>query len=100
MRQVDRKFEQLVLVCVNERIDGRECCAHKKSSELYEKLKAAVKEWQKGQIGQISIRVSRTYCLDHCETGATVAIMPQNVYLGEVTEADIPEIIDIIKARP
>lgn len=90
MRIVDPKFKQLVLVCVNERTDGRECCAHKNSAELYEKLKAAVKQ------SCLGVRVSRTYCLDHCETGATVAIMPRNVYLGEVTEDDIPEIIRMI----
>ena len=98
MRLADTQHNKLVLVCVNMRADGRECCAQKGSVELYEKLKTAVKEVcekrHKGWRGKNeSIRVSRSYCLDNCASGITVALMPQNIYLAEVTEVDIPEII-------
>ncbi len=90
MKLADNQHEKLVLVCVNERTDGRECCRQKGSAELYEKLKTAVKAVYS------NVRVSRTYCLDNCQSGITVALMPQNIYLGEVTEADIPEIIRLL----
>lgn len=87
MRLADKQHRKLVLVCVNQRDDGRECCADKGSAELYEKLKAAIKSVYP------DVRVSRTYCLGNCQSGATVAIMPDNVYFGEVTEKDIEVIV-------
>ncbi len=93
MRRADTQHQKLVLVCVNERTDGQECCAQKGSRELYVKLKTAVKA------AHLSVRVSRTYCLDNCQSGITIALMPQNVYLGEVTEADIPQILRFLSER-
>lgn len=43
-----------------------------------------------------TIRVSKTGCLGNCESGATIAIMPKNVYLGEVKEKDIPDILKLL----
>ncbi len=93
MRLSNKQFSQLVLVCTNERTDGRECCAHKASPEFYHTLKAAVAGMDP------TIRVSRTGCLDNCASGPTVAIMPKNVYLGEVKESDIPEILEMLKSE-
>jgi len=80
-----------VLVCANEREDGRECCSQKASPEFYHSLKTAVAAMDP------TIRVSKTGCLGNCASGATVAIMPKNVYLGEVKEKDIPEILEMLK---
>ena len=90
MRLADNQHKKLVLVCVNEREDGSNCCGQKGSLELYHKLKTAVKAAVSG------VRVSRCLCLGNCESGMTVALMPENVYLGEVTEADIPAIVEQI----
>lgn len=98
MRLSDHQHKKLILVCVNVREDGAECCGQKGSLDLYHKLKAAVKEEAIGNRQKAgepiqNIRVSKTGCLGNCESGITVALMPENVYLGEVTEADIPEIV-------
>lgn len=87
MRMADIQFKKLVLVCTNEKPDGRNCCAQKMSLELYHKLKLAI------AAADPHIRVSKTGCLGNCESGATIAIMPDNVYLGEVKESDIEEIV-------
>lgn len=90
MQQVERKFRKLVLVCTNERTDGRECCMHKGSVELHKKIKEAIRAadpW---------VRVTKTGCMDHCSTGPTVVIMPDNIWLGQVTEEDIPEIVKLV----
>jgi len=87
MRLADNQYKKLVLVCVNEREDGSNCCGQKGSLELYHKLKTAVKA------AALPVRVSRAQCLGNCESGITVALMPENIYFGEVTEVDIPEII-------
>lgn len=91
MRQVEHSFDKLILVCVNEREDGRECCGQKGSLALYERLKTRVKEFY------MNIRVSRTGCLGNCATGVTVAIMPDNLYFGEVREEDIETIVEYLK---
>jgi len=44
MRRLTTGFEKLILVCLNERNDGRECCRHRGSEQVHAALKAWVKE--------------------------------------------------------
>ncbi len=90
MYELENTFRKLVLVCTNERHDGRECCADKGSVELHQKLKFAVAAIDP------RIRVSKSGCLDQCSTGTTVVIMPDNIWLGRVQEHDIPELVQLI----
>lgn len=90
MRSADKPFRKLVLVCVNERADGRECCAQKGAVDLHSKLKMAVAAVDP------SIRVSKSGCLDNCATGITVVIMPDNIWLARVQEQDIPDLVAMI----
>lgn len=90
MYELDKTFRKLVLVCTNERYDGRECCARKGSADLHQKIKMAVAAVDP------RIRVSKSGCLDHCSTGPTVVIMPDNIWLGRVQEQDIPELVELI----
>ncbi len=83
-------FRKLILVCTNEREGGEICCAMRGSADIHKKLKAAVKE------RAADIRVSKTGCLDNCATGVSVVIMPDDIWLGDVKETDIPEIIELI----
>ena len=87
MQPLPKKYRKLVLVCTNVRDDGRECCGMKGSAELHKKLKEAMKA------ADLTIRVSKSGCLDRCSEGCTVAIMPDDIWLGGVVEADIPEIV-------
>lgn len=90
MRMSDNQHYQLVLVCVNERDNGGECCGQKGSLDFYQKLKAAVKAAHK------NARVSRTGCLGNCQSGITVVLQPKNIYLGEVVEEDIDKIVQML----
>jgi (2Fe-2S) ferredoxin len=90
MKHLGPKHHTLVLVCTNLRTDGRECCADKGGAELHTKLKEQLRSIDP------MIRVSKSGCLDRCSEGATVVIMPQNIWLGGVTEADIPAITELI----
>ncbi|KKW32968.1 MAG: Ferredoxin 2Fe-2S protein [Candidatus Uhrbacteria bacterium GW2011_GWA2_52_8d] len=87
MYELEKNFRKLVLVCTNERSDGRECCADKGSLELHQKIKFAMAAVDP------KIRVSKSGCLDRCSTGSTVVIMPDNIWLGRVQEQDIPELV-------
>lgn len=90
MIEVGSTVRKLILVCTNCRDDGRECCAKKGSVDLHQKLKEAVKAVAH------DVRVSKSGCLDRCSTGASVVIMPDNVWIGQVTEEDIPTIVNMI----
>ncbi len=91
MIDIGPKARKLILVCTNCREDGRECCAQKGGAELHTKLKEAVKA------AALDVRVSKSGCLDRCSSGATVVIMPDNVWLGQVTEEDIDEIVKLVR---
>src|SRR5436190_58554 len=91
MEKLASKFNKLVLVCTNLRADGTKCCANGGSEDLRDKLKTRVKE-----LG-LKVRVSKSGCLDMCQTGPTVVIMPDNIWLGSVTVNDIEEIIELLK---
>lgn len=83
-------FRKLVLVCTNEKADCAESCGPKGGKELHAELKTAIKAIDP------TIRVSKTGCLGSCKSGITVVIMPDNIWLGEVTIADIPELVTLI----
>lgn len=93
MIPVQSKYRRLVLVCTNVRDDGRECCMAKGSVELHAKLKEALK------LVASDVRVVKSGCLNACSTGATVVVMPENVWFGQVTEEDIPEIITSVSDK-
>ncbi|PJE77168.1 ferredoxin [Candidatus Uhrbacteria bacterium CG10_big_fil_rev_8_21_14_0_10_48_16] len=90
MYTLDQTHRKLVLVCTNNRQDGRACCAEQGAVDLHRKLKNAV------AARDPRIRVSQSGCLDHCNTGVTVVIMPDNIWLGRVMDHDIPELVNLI----
>jgi len=90
MRKADIQFRKLVLVCTHEKLEGKACCAKKLSPEFFMNLKLAVAQRDP------SIRVSRSGCLGNCQSGAVIAIMPDNVYLGEVRESDLDRLVNLI----
>lgn len=87
MVSLQPKHRKWVLVCTNMKEPGKPCCGIQGSADLHLKLKEAMKAVDP------TIRVSKTGCLDRCSEGPTVAIMPDNVWFGAATEADIPAII-------
>ena len=91
MKDIGKKYRKLVLVCTNLREDGKECCSMKGSVELHKKLKEAMRA------ADLTVRVSKSGCLDRCSDGVTVTIQPDDVWLGGVTEADIPKILEMVK---
>ena len=89
MRRLEAGFEKLILVCLNERTDGRECCAAKGSAGVH----AALKGWVKSHGLSRRVRVSKSGCLDQCSRGTTVLVLPEFHWYGEVTLEDTERII-------
>lgn len=82
------RFEKHLLVCENEREAGS-CCGKKDSGVLREALKKRIKELGLSD----RIRVSRTGCLDVCDEGPNILLMPDNVWFKRVELQDLSEII-------
>jgi (2Fe-2S) ferredoxin len=79
-----------VLVCLNSRPPGNKkgSCAEKGAEPLYERMKSLAKER-----GLDRVIINRTSCLKHCSRGVTVAVYPENVWYGGVTEGDVDELV-------
>ena len=91
MLRIPTKFRKLVLVCTNSREDGK-CCADGGSESIRDALKVKIKA-----LG-LPVRVSKSCCLDMCQTGPTVVIMPDDIWLSEVSMADIDGIVALLQA--
>jgi len=85
-------FARHVFVCINERAAGhpRGCCKAKGGIDVRDRLKSELTARGLSK----TIRANQAGCLDQCEHGVTVVVYPEQVWYGNVTEADIPEIVE------
>ena len=52
-------------------------------------------------LAKLEARVCTSSCLDQCETGVTVLVEPDHFFYGQVTVADVPEIVDgLVNSQP
>jgi len=94
------KFEKHIFICGNQRPQGhpRGCCDPAGSAALQRAFKT-----QLAQSGiQPAVRANQSGCLDQCEHGPTVVVYPEAVWYGNVTLADVDEIVQshIVGDRP
>ncbi len=85
-------FKRHVFVCINERPADhpKGCCKAKGGIEVRDKLKS---ELTARGISKV-VRANNAGCLDQCEYGVSVVVYPEQVWYGNVTVDDIPELID------
>jgi len=91
-------YRMHVFVCAHERSpkSSRGCCADKNSLELMTRLKRAAK-----QAGLHDVRVQKSGCLDHCESGPSCVVYPEGFWYT-LTEESLDEILHehLIGGRP
>lgn len=90
MHPAETSYKKLILVCTNERTDGRECCMARGADELKDQLKLAVAAVAP------HVRVVKSSCLNNCVDGITVVVQPDNLWFGRVTIDDIPELVRLV----
>ncbi len=90
MKNLEPRYQKLLIVCQNERDDGRTCCKARSEADLFFELKKAAAAHNP------LVRVIKSSCLNACEDGTTVVVMPANTWYGHVRIADIPGIIEEI----
>jgi (2Fe-2S) ferredoxin len=94
------KFEKHIFVCGNHRPEGhpRGCCDPTESGALQHAFKT-----QLSLSGvRATVRANKAGCLDQCEHGPTVVVYPEGIWYGNVTLADVEEIVEshILANRP
>lgn len=84
--------KRYALVCANERAADhpKGSCAGCGALELRERMKSFLEE--KSLKGRA--RVLATSCMDVCEHGAVVCVMPDNVWYGGARPEDAGEIVE------
>jgi len=94
----DQKFERHIFVCSHERDKNsqRGCCMSKNGLELMVKLKTMAKN-----SGLVNVRVQKSGCLDHCESGPSCVVYPEGVWY-KLSEKSLEEILDkhLINGNP
>lgn len=91
----DLPYQKMVLVCTHEREPHkRVCCRRNGGDALREKLKSMVKA--RGL--KPYIRVSASGCLDKCEEGPNLLILPDNIWYSHVEEKDLDAILAALEA--
>lgn len=86
-------YKKHVFFCMNERDDGRPCCADRGAQVAQEHAKRRIK--QLDQNGQGKVRINKAGCLDRCEQGPVLVVYPQGTWYTYVDQSDIDEIIEV-----
>ena len=82
-------YKKHVLVCCNERIDGRDCCANVCGKDIFLELK----RWVIENNLTTDIWVTKTGCLGFCNSiGTTVVVYPDKRWFLETRMDDVENI--------
>lgn len=84
------KFKKHVFVCTNDKDAPKKCCGSERGALIID----AFKEEIKARGLQIEIRAQKAGCLDTCGMGPSVVVYPDGTYYGNVTPADVAEIVE------
>lgn len=86
-------YQKHVFFCMNQRDDGRSCCAERGAQEAQEHAKRRIKQMDLNGAGKI--RINKAGCLDRCEEGPVLVVYPAGTWYTYVDKEDIDEIIDV-----
>ncbi|MGR3177620.1 MAG: (2Fe-2S) ferredoxin domain-containing protein [Candidatus Anammoxibacter sp.] len=82
-------YERIIFVCCNQRENNEECCNNSGGSEIRDKLKSVVKEYNLNK----RVRISKSECMGKCDSGVNIMIFPDDIWLENVTNKDVSEIV-------
>lgn len=85
-------YRQHVFFCINQREDGRPCCADKGAQAAQEHAKRRIKQLDLN--GRGKIRINKSGCLDRCDEGPVLVVYPEGTWYTYVDTSDIDDIID------
>ena len=85
-------YRHHIFFCLNQRDEGRPCCADRDAVRMQEHAKKRCK--QLGLLGPGQVRVNKAGCLDRCEEGPVAVVYPEGVWYTFVDKEDIDEIVE------
>lgn len=85
-------FKHHVFICMNQREDGRTCCANNGAQQAQQHAKQRIKALELNRPG--GVRINQAGCLGRCEEGPVLVVYPQGIWYTYVDTDDIDEIID------
>ncbi len=90
------KRAHYLFVCVNRRPDGnpKGSCATSGSEAVHAALKEEL--GKRGLVKKLA-RACTSSCIDVCHRGPVIAVEPDGYFYGNVTLADVPEIIEALE---
>ena len=93
-------YQRHIFFCLNQRDDGRECCAARGAERLQAYAKDRVKKL--GLSGPGKVRVNKSGCLDRCELGPVAVVYPEGTWYTYLDERDIDDIVDshLVRGEP
>ncbi len=91
------KPEKFVFVCINERDPAhpRPSCFRNGGADVFNALRD-----EQGRRLATDVKVVAALCMEACMVGPVVAVYPDDVFYGGVTEADVPAIMDHVAGGP
>jgi (2Fe-2S) ferredoxin len=80
-----------VFVCINQRPAGhpKGSCLDRGAAEVFEALRE-----EQGRRLMTDVKVVATGCMEGCLAGPCLLVVPDNVWYGGVTVADVPTLFD------
>ncbi len=94
MQQARSPYVAHIWVCVHTKSDGSKACGN----GLGMRLKDLLKEGAEARGWKGKVRVSYSGCMGLCARGPNVIIHPTGLWFSQVTEADVPSILDAVGA--
>ena len=85
-------YQRHVFFCVNQRSDGRKCCADFGGQELRDYAKKRIKDLN--MAGRGRVRVNMAGCLDRCGFGPVAVVYPEGVWYRFDSKKDVDELIE------
>lgn len=85
-------YQNHVFFCINQRENGKRCCADFGSAEIRDYAKARLKALNLH--GKGKVRINQAGCLDRCDEGPVMVIYPEETWYTFVDKEDVDEIID------
>ena len=85
-------YQHHVFFCLNQRDEGRPCCADRSAQAAQEHAKRRIKQLDLAGAGKI--RINKAGCLDRCEEGPVLVVYPEGTWYTYVDTQDIDDIID------
>ena len=83
--------QKYVFVCLNQRPAGhpKGSCLDRGAGQVFEALREEL-----GRRLMTNVKVVASGCVEGCLAGPTLLVVPDNVWYGGVTVADVPAIFD------